>query len=76
VKYCSDRKLCDEQIIKDVFAPYATWHWPCLAGEIALVRRGEAPLNLADPYGHGLETLALKDVGSGHCGNLKARAAP
>jgi hypothetical protein len=71
IKYCADRDLCDASIIKDVFGPYATWHWPCLAAEINAVRRGEAQLDLARPYGHGMETLSLKDVGSGHCGNLK-----
>lgn len=74
VKYCADRNLCDEQIVKDVFGPYATWHWPCLAGEVGAVRRGEAPLDLVRPYGHGLETLALKNVGADHCGNLKPLA--
>lgn len=72
VKYCADKNLCDHEIIGDVFGPYATWHWPCLAGRINAVRRGEAVLKLARPYGHGLEKLAVRDVGSGHCGNLKA----
>ena len=71
VKYCAERNLCEEQILKDVFGPYATWHWPCLAPAINSVRNGETQLKLARPYGHGLETLSLKDVGSGHCGNLK-----
>lgn len=72
IKYCADQHLCDDEIIKDVFGPYATWHWPCLASEIDMVRRGEQQLNLARAYGHGLETLALQDVGSAHCGNLRA----
>jgi len=72
IKYCADKKLCDAEIISDVFGPYATWHWPCLAANIQAVRRGEASLNLARPYGHGLEKLAVRDVGQGHCGNLKS----
>ena len=75
VKYCADRNLCDGEIVKDVFAPYSTWHWPCLAPEINVVRRGEAQLKPAHPYGNGLETLAVKDVGYSHCGNLKAVGA-
>jgi hypothetical protein len=71
IKYCADKGLCDPTIIADVFAPYATWHWPCLAPSIEAVRRGEADLKLARAYGHGLETLALRDVGNGHCGNLR-----
>lgn len=72
VKYCADKGLCDAQIIADVFAPYATWHWPCLSHGIKSVRQGEASLKLARPYGHGLEKLAVRDVGDKHCGNLKA----
>ena len=72
IKYCADKGLCDPTIIGDVFAPYATWHWPCLAESIKAVRVGEADLKLARPFGHGLERLALRDVGTRHCGNLKS----
>lgn len=71
VKYCADRRLCDAQIVSDVFGPYATWHWPCLEGFIGTVRRGEEALGPKNPYGHGLQKLALKAVGPAHCGNLK-----
>jgi hypothetical protein len=71
-KYCADKRLCDSDIIGEVFGPYATWHWPCLAPSIAEVRRGEATLELARPYGYGLEKLAVRDVGNAHCGNLKS----
>jgi hypothetical protein len=74
VQYCADKNLCDAGIVRDVFAPYATWHWPCLAPGIAAVRRGEAQLKLVRPYGHGLERLALRNVGTGHCGNLAGAA--
>jgi len=70
VKYCADRGLCDMSVVKDVFGPYATWHWPCLAREIERVRTGERSLQLEKPFGHGLQTLSVRDVGSGHCGNL------
>ena len=73
IKYCADKNLCDASIIADVFAPYATWHWPCLAPSVEAVRRGEASLKLARPYGYGLEKLAVRDVGPGHCGNLEAQ---
>jgi hypothetical protein len=72
VSYCAERGLCDAGIVSDVFGPYATWHWPCLAPGIAEVRRGEAALKLARPYGHGLEKLAIREVGHAHCGNLKS----
>ena len=72
VKYCGDKAICDAQIVRDVFGPYATWHWPCLARLIETTRRGEESLKLARPYGHGLQTLAIRDVGNTHCGNLKA----
>ena len=72
-KYCADKGLCDSQIITDVFGPYATWHWQCLAADIEAVRKGEAVLKLARPFGHGLETLAVRNVGTEHCGNLKSR---
>jgi hypothetical protein len=72
VKYCADKQLCDATIIADVFGPYATWHWPCLGPDVAAVRRGEAQLELARPYGHGLESLAVRKVGNAHCGNLRA----
>jgi hypothetical protein len=71
VKYCADKALCDAQIIADVFGPYATWHWQCLSRDIQAVRNGEAILELARPFGHGLETLAVRDVGNAHCGNLR-----
>ena len=71
IKYCADKRLCDPEIIGEVFGPYATWHWPCLAPSIEAVRRGEAALKLARPYGYGLEKLAVRDVGPQHCGNLK-----
>lgn len=73
VNYCAERNLCDREIIKDVFGSYATWHWPCLARDIKAVRRGEEQFGLSRAYGHGLETLKIKDVGTAHCGNL-ARA--
>jgi hypothetical protein len=38
------------------------------------VRRGEARLKPARPYGHGLETLAQRGVGNAHCGNLAGAA--
>jgi hypothetical protein len=69
VKYCADKQLCDPVIIREVFAPYATWHWPCLEPTVAAVRRAEASLNAARPFGHGLQGLAAQDVGTGHCGN-------
>jgi hypothetical protein len=72
VKYCADRGLCDAQIVVDVFGPYATWHWPCLADGIKSVRRGEAALAPTRPYGHGLEKLAVREVSDQHCGNLRA----
>jgi len=72
VQYCADRNLCDAGIVRDVFAPYATWHWPCLAPGIAAVRKAEAQLEPVRPYGHGLERLAQRNVGAGHCGNLAA----
>jgi hypothetical protein len=72
VKYCSDRNLCDTAIVKDVFGPYATWHWPCLKPFVQSVRKGEEALGVSNPYGHGLERLAMKDVGPSHCGNLKS----
>lgn len=70
VKYCADRNLCDAEIVKDVFGPYATWHYPCLTKDINSVRLGEAALGVSHPYGHGLEKLALKQVGTNHCGNV------
>jgi hypothetical protein len=70
VQYCADKRLCDPEIVRDVFAPYATWHWPCLAPAIAAVRRAEAGLKPVRPYGHGLERLATRNVGAAHCGNL------
>lgn len=73
VKYCADRNICDRQLVKDVFGPYATWHWPCLKHFVQSVRTGEEKLKLTRPYGHGLETLVISDVGAGHCGNLKTR---
>lgn len=72
VKYCADRNLCDDLVIKDVFGPYATWHWPCLARAVETVRVGERQLKLVRPYGYGLEKLSVIDVGNSHCGNLKA----
>lgn len=72
VRYCADRGLCDKEIISDVFGPYATWHWPCIAPFVGSVRAGEKELGVPLPYGHGLEKLALKDVGAGHCGNVRA----
>ena len=71
ISYCAEKGLCDAGIISDVFGPYATWHWPCLAPGIAEVRRGEAALKPARPYGHGMEKLAISNVGTAHCGNLK-----
>lgn len=71
VKYCADRNLCDKAIVKDVFGPYATWHWPCLSRYVQQVRKGEEQFGVTHAYGHGLENLALKDVGTAHCGNLK-----
>lgn len=72
IKYCADRNICDAQFVMDVFGPYATWHWPCLQPYVKSVRNGEKRMNLARPYGHGLETLVLSDAGNGHCGNLKS----
>ena len=72
IQYCADRNLCDATIIRDIFTPYATWHWPCLRPTIQAVRNTEAPLQLGRPYGYGLEKLSARDVGEAHCGNLRA----
>jgi hypothetical protein len=40
IKYCADKRLCDPEIIGEVFGPYATWHWPCLAGSTNAAGRG------------------------------------
>ncbi|MEZ5854242.1 MAG: hypothetical protein R3D67_05630 [Hyphomicrobiaceae bacterium] len=73
VKYCADRQLCDATVVRDVFGPYATWHWPCLKRTIELTRKGEEKMQVARPYGHGLQTLVLADVGAAHCRNLARR---
>ena len=67
----SFRRYTESAVSHEVFGPYATWHWPCLAPSIEAVRRGEAALELARPYGFGLQKLAVRDVGPQHCGNLK-----
>jgi hypothetical protein len=73
VKCCADKGICDAAIVRDTLGPYAAWHWPCLKRAVDDVRRGQAQQPLARPDGHGLETLAIRDVGSAHCGNLKGR---
>lgn len=72
VQYCADKGICDAHVIRDVFSPYATWHWPCLSRTVQAVRTGESKLKLARPYGYGLEKLVAADVGTAHCGNLRA----
>lgn len=69
-KYCADKGLCDASVINDVFASYATWHWPCLAREIEATRRSEIDFKQSRQYGQGLQSLVIKDVGTKHCRNL------
>lgn len=71
-KYCADKGLCDGDVVRDVFGSYATWHWPCLQPAIEVTRRSEVDFKLARPFGHGLQSLVIKDVGKQHCGNLRA----
>ncbi len=72
VNLCVDKGQCDAEIVRDVFGSYATWHWPCLSSFVEATRRSEAEFKLAKPFGHGLQSLAIRDTGKEHCGNLRS----
>ena len=74
VKYCSDKNVCDREIIHDVFSPYASGHWPCLAEHVHYIRSAEAELRLGRPYGVGFEELAPRGASDKHCGNITRKS--
>ena len=58
VQICVERDLCEEQLVEELFRPYAAGSYDGLSEFINFVRRSEGQFELSREFGAGMEWLA------------------